>query len=103
MSVTVDISCPAPRATSPSDFLLTNVSSVLAQTWHLCRVMTKPLLRTRSWAASASGGVGEGCARLVLERSRQELQSPPQEIRLLREAFEALPHAVQHLLMAQPH
>jgi len=37
---------------------------------------------------------------LVLERSRRELQSPPQEIRLSREAFEALPGNVRQLLMA---
>jgi hypothetical protein len=36
---------------------------------------------------------------LVLERSRRELQSPPQEIRLMRDDFEALPHDVQQLLM----
>jgi hypothetical protein len=36
---------------------------------------------------------------LVLERSRRELQSPPQEIRLSREAFEALPGNVRQLLM----
>jgi hypothetical protein len=53
----------------------------------------------------ALGGLAEHPAAyqaLVLERSRRELQSPPQEIRLLREAFEALPHAVQQLLMAEP-
>jgi hypothetical protein len=39
---------------------------------------------------------------LVLERSRRELQSPPQEIRLMRDDFAALPHEVQHLLMGEP-
>jgi hypothetical protein len=39
---------------------------------------------------------------LVLERSRREPQSPPQEIRLTRDAVDGLPHEVQHLLMAQP-
>jgi hypothetical protein len=39
---------------------------------------------------------------LVLERSRRELQSPPQEIRLAHETFEALPRDVQQLLMAGP-
>ncbi len=39
---------------------------------------------------------------LVLERSRRELQSPPQEIRLAREPFEALPPDVRQLLMAEP-
>lgn len=39
---------------------------------------------------------------LVFERSRRELQSPPQEIQLTRDAFDALPHEVQHLLMAEP-
>jgi hypothetical protein len=37
---------------------------------------------------------------LVLERSRRELQSAPQEIRLSRETFDELPHEVQQLLMA---
>ena len=39
---------------------------------------------------------------LVLERSRRELHSPPQEIRLMRDDFAALPHEVQHLLMGEP-
>jgi hypothetical protein len=39
---------------------------------------------------------------LVLERSRRELQSVPNEIHLTREDFDALPRDVQHLLMAQP-
>ncbi len=38
---------------------------------------------------------------LVLERSRRELQSPPLEVRLTREIFEALPPAVQLLLMTE--
>jgi hypothetical protein len=38
---------------------------------------------------------------LVLERSRRELQSPPQEIRLTCEAFDELPHEVQHLLLME--
>jgi hypothetical protein len=36
---------------------------------------------------------------LVFERSRRELQSPPQEIRLMPDDFEALPPDVQNLLM----
>jgi hypothetical protein len=36
---------------------------------------------------------------LVLERSRRELRSPPQEIRLTREAFEALPQVIRRLLV----
>jgi hypothetical protein len=50
------------------------------------------------------GGLGEypeAYQALVLERSRRELQSPPQEIRLDRAAFEALPHDVQRLLTAE--
>ena len=39
---------------------------------------------------------------LVLERSRRELQSPPKEIRLTRQAFDGLPHDVQQLLLAPP-
>jgi hypothetical protein len=39
---------------------------------------------------------------LVLERSRRELQSPPQEIRLMRDDFAAFPNEVQHLLMGEP-
>jgi hypothetical protein len=39
---------------------------------------------------------------LVLERSRRELQAPPKEILLTREAFEGLPRAVQALLTAEP-
>jgi hypothetical protein len=39
---------------------------------------------------------------LVLERSSRELQTPPKEIRLAREVFEALPRAVQQMLMAPP-
>jgi hypothetical protein len=39
---------------------------------------------------------------LVLERSRRELQSPPNKIHLSREAFDALPREVQRLLMAPP-
>jgi hypothetical protein len=51
------------------------------------------------------GGLGrypEAFHALVLERNRRELRSPPQEIRLTRAAFEALPPDVQHLLMADP-
>jgi len=53
----------------------------------------------------ALGGLAqypEAYQTLVLERSRRELQSPPQEIRLARETFEGLPHDVQQLLTAQP-
>jgi hypothetical protein len=53
----------------------------------------------------ALGGLAqhpEAYQALVLERSRRELQSPPQEIRLVREPFEALPPDVQRLLMAEP-
>jgi hypothetical protein len=39
---------------------------------------------------------------LVLERSRRELLSPPQAVQLTRDAFEALPLEVQHLLLAEP-
>jgi hypothetical protein len=38
---------------------------------------------------------------LVLERYRRRLQAPPIEIRLDREAFEALPHAVRQLFVAE--
>lgn len=54
----------------------------------------------------ALGGLGpypEAYQALVLERSRRELQSPPQEIRLARATFEALPREVRQLLMDQPH
>jgi hypothetical protein len=50
---------------------------------------------------STLGGVDlypEAHQILVLERIRRELQSPPQEIRLPRETFEALPRDVQQLL-----
>jgi hypothetical protein len=40
----------------------------------------------------------EAYQALVLERSRRKLQSPPQKIRLAREACEALPHVGRHLL-----
>lgn len=49
-----------------------------------------------------SGGLAEyplAYQALVLKRSRRELQSPPQEIRLSRDAFQGLPHEVQRLLM----
>jgi hypothetical protein len=36
---------------------------------------------------------------LVLERSRRESRLPPQEIRLTREAFEALPQVIRRLLV----
>jgi hypothetical protein len=39
---------------------------------------------------------------LVLERSRRELLSPRNEIRLARGVFDALPHSVQRLLDAGP-
>jgi hypothetical protein len=39
---------------------------------------------------------------LVHERSRRQLQSPSNEIRLARAVFEALPPYVQRLLTAQP-
>jgi hypothetical protein len=38
---------------------------------------------------------------LVLERSRRELQSPPGDIEMTRDDFEALPHEVQQLLMME--
>jgi hypothetical protein len=41
----------------------------------------------------------EAYQALILERSRRELQSSPREIRLPREAFEALPEAVQAMLI----
>jgi hypothetical protein len=42
-------------------------------------------------------------ATLSVERSRRELlAAPPREIRLTREAFEALPHVIQRLLAAHP-
>jgi hypothetical protein len=44
----------------------------------------------------------EAYQALVLERSRRELLSPPNEIRLARETFEGLPREVQQLLMAEP-
>jgi hypothetical protein len=44
----------------------------------------------------------EAYQALVLERSRRELQSPPQEVRLGRQAFEALPSAVRQMLMTPP-
>jgi hypothetical protein len=44
----------------------------------------------------------EAYQALVLERSSRELQTPPKEINLTREAFEALPPAVQQLLMEHP-
>jgi hypothetical protein len=53
-------------------------------------------------ALRALGGLAvypEAYQAIVLERNRRELQLPPQEIRLAREAFEGLPHEVQHLLM----
>jgi hypothetical protein len=52
----------------------------------------------------ALGGLAqhpEAYQALVLERSRRELQSPPLEVRLTREIFEALPPAVQQLLMTE--
>jgi hypothetical protein len=55
--------------------------------------------------ATSRGGLElypEAYPVLVLERSRRELQSPPQEIRLSPEAFEALPRDVQRLLMPEP-
>ena len=56
-------------------------------------------------ALKALGGLAlypEAYPVLVLERSRRELQSAPQEIRLSPEAFEALPRDVQRLLMPEP-
>ncbi len=37
---------------------------------------------------------------LVREQSHREMSLPPQEIRLTREAFEALPHEIRRLLVA---
>ena len=44
----------------------------------------------------------QGYQALVFERSRRELLAPPDEIRLARGVFDALPHSVQQLLMAEP-
>jgi hypothetical protein len=55
-------------------------------------------------ALHALGGLEqypEAYQALILERSRRELQSPPQEIRLTREAFAALPAVVRRLLTAE--
>lgn len=66
-----------------------------------CRVSNEALsgaieiLRTQGGLEQHS----EAYQALVLERSRRELQSPPQEIRLSRAAFEALPVAVKGLLV----
>jgi hypothetical protein len=51
------------------------------------------------------GGLGEfpeAYQALVLERSRRELQSPANEIRLSRAAFRALPSDVQQFLTTPP-
>ena len=53
----------------------------------------------------ALGGLAvypEAYQALVLERSSRELQSPPKEICLARQTFEALPREVQQLLMTEP-
>jgi hypothetical protein len=53
----------------------------------------------------ALGGLAlypEAHQALVLERSRRELQAPPNEILLTRDAFEGLPRDVQALLTAEP-
>jgi hypothetical protein len=52
----------------------------------------------------ALGGLAlypEAHQALVLERSRRELQAPPSEILLTRDAFEGLPRDVQVLLTAE--
>jgi hypothetical protein len=43
----------------------------------------------------------EAYQALVLERSRRELLVPPNEIRLARGVFDALPQSVQQLLDAE--
>jgi hypothetical protein len=56
-------------------------------------------------ALRALGGLAvypEAYNVIVLERNRRELRSPPQDLRLTRQAFEGLPHEVQHLLMEGP-
>ena len=64
------------------------------------RVST-PHLTTAIEILREQGGLAahpEAYQALVLERSRRELQSPPQEVRLARDAYVALPPDVQRLL-----
>ena len=65
--------------------------------------VTSPNLNAAIEMLKALGGIAlypAAYQALVLERSRRELQSPPNEIQLTREAFDGLPHEVQQLLIA---
>jgi hypothetical protein len=67
--------------------------------------VTTPNLTAAIETLKTLGGLAlypEAYPILVLERSRRELQSPPQPILLSREAFEGLPPDVQRLLSAEP-
>jgi hypothetical protein len=66
------------------------------------RVSTENLLSAIEMLRELGGleAYPEAYQILVLERSSRELHTPPKEIRLIRETFEALPRDVQQQLTA---